>query len=123
MPQPGLVERRQTERLFLLVAVFFHLEGLVDVAFLDVGKLCQSNAALVALGHFLGVVLEALQRCDLVLRDDDAVTDDTHLAVAGDLAAGDTAACNGADVGDLVDLTDLQRPEAPRGTWEPAYPS
>ena len=44
----------------------------------------------------------------LVLRDDDAVTDDTHLAVAGDLTAGDTAACDGANVGDLVDLTDLQ---------------
>ena len=36
----------------------------------------------VALGHFASVILETLQD-DLVLGNDDAVTDHTHLAVAG----------------------------------------
>ena len=57
----------------ILVAVLFHLESFVHVALFDVRKLCQRHAALVALGHFLGVVLEALQGRDLVLGDDDAV--------------------------------------------------
>ena len=69
------------------LSVLFHAEGLVDVALLHVRELGQGDAALVAFGHFLDVVLEAAERGDLVLGDDDAVAHDADLAVAGDLAA------------------------------------
>ena len=43
------------------IAVFFHLEALEYVALFDVLELAQGDAALEALGNFLGIVLEALK--------------------------------------------------------------
>ena len=89
------------------IAVLLHLEALKDVAFLDVLELGQGDAALKARGNLLGVILETLQAGDRILADDDAVTDQTQLGVAGDPCRRYAAACDGADAGDLVDLADL----------------
>ena len=106
------------------IAVLLHLEALKDVAFLDVLELCQGDAALKARGNLLGVILEALQAGNGILADDDAVTDQTQLGVAGDFAVGNAAACDGADAGDLVDLADLGLAQGrPRGPSGPACPS
>src|SRR5699024_3895025 len=78
--RPGA--ERQAPGCAASVAVFFQLEALADVAFLDVGELLERDAAFEAFGHFLGVVLEALERGDGVLGDDDAVAHQAQLGVA-----------------------------------------
>src|SRR5699024_7560972 len=74
---------------------------------LDVGELLQSDAAVVAVGHFPHVVLKAPQGGHLVVGHDDAVPHHAHLGVAGELAADDVAANDHAHVGNLVGLPAL----------------
>ena len=89
------------------IAVFFQLEALEYVTLFDVGELLQGDAAFIAFGHFLGVILEALQGCNGILADDDTVTHQAQLGIAGDLAGSNTAAGNSANAGNLVDLANL----------------
>ena len=92
-----------------LAGDLLHDVALEDVALFDVVELVDGHAALVVLRDLLDGVLEALQRADLALVDDDVVAQHAHLAVARDLAVLDIAARDGADGGDLVGLTDLDR--------------
>ena len=62
-----------------------HNERLKDVSYLDVVELLKTHAALVATGNLANVVLESLQRRDLILKDHDAVTDHADLRLTGDL--------------------------------------
>ncbi len=72
---PGVDHSRERSiRLDLL-----HDEGLENIADLDIIELFKSDTAFVALCHFLGVVLEALERGDLILENDHAVTKDADL--------------------------------------------
>ena len=64
----------------LLVSVLFHFVGFEDVAQLDVAEALQRDAAVVAVLHFLHVVLEAAQGSNLIIGNDDAVTHKAHLA-------------------------------------------
>src|SRR5699024_7590465 len=64
--------------------------------------------ALVALGHFFDVVLEAFERSQVLVGNDDAVTHNANLGVTGDLALQHIAAGNGTDSGDLEHLAHLR---------------
>ena len=95
-------------RIFeVLLLDLFHNVRFNDIADLDVVVLFEAQAALVALRDFLDGVLEALERGEVTLVDDDAVAHDTHVARALDLAVGDIAACDGADGRDLVGLANF----------------
>src|SRR5580693_711353 len=84
-----------------------HLERLDHVTDLDVA-VTESDAALEALPDLGRVVLEPAQRIDAeVVRDDDAVADEAGLAVAGDRARADDAACDIADPRHPEDLANL----------------
>ena len=65
---------------------FSDFVSLEDIAVLQVAELLQRDAALVALCHFLYIVLKAAQRRHLVIGDDDTVTDDTDIGGAHHLA-------------------------------------
>ena len=69
-------------------SLFDGLEGFDDVADLDVVEVLQAHAAFVALDHFAGVVLEALEGADLAGVDHHAVAEQAHAGVTGDLAVG-----------------------------------
>ena len=85
-----------------------HYEALDNVADLDIIELLDLHTALVAACNFLNVVLEAAQRCQLALVNNDIIAQHAHGAAALDLAVEDVAAGNGADLGDLVGLADLR---------------
>ena len=68
-------------------------------AHLDVVELLQTHAALVAAGYLANVVLESLERGDLILEDHDTVTNHADLRLAGDLAVLHVRACDKADIG------------------------
>src|SRR6478609_7769275 len=86
-----------------------HLEGFDDVALLDVVEPLQDETALEALADLGGVVLLALQRCQVqAVRDDVAVADQAHLGVAPDDTTGDHAARDVADLGAAEDRADLR---------------
>src|SRR3954452_466279 len=90
-----------------------HLEGLHDIAFLDVLEVAQDQTALEALADLGDVVLLAAQRGQVeVVRHDRAVPDHPHLRVAADHAAGDHAAGDVADPGRAEDRTDLRLAQA-----------
>ena len=93
-------------RIFENILLFdlLHDVGLDHVALLDVVELLEVQAALVAGGDLLDRVLEALEGGEMALVDDDAVTHDARLAGALDLAVGDVAAGDGADIGHLEGL-------------------
>src|SRR6478736_4802787 len=91
-----------------------HLEGLDDVAFLDVLEVAQHQAALEALADLGGVVLLALQRGEVeVVGHHAAVADDPDLGVAADQAAGDHTTGDVADLGAAEDRTDLRLAQGP----------
>src|SRR3954452_12034085 len=83
------------------------LECLDDVAGLEVLEVGQADAALEALPHLAGVVLEALEGRDGALPDDDAVAQEADLGAAGDDARLHVAAGDGADPRDAEDLPHL----------------
>src|SRR4051812_39702681 len=89
-----------------------HLEGLDDVALLDVLVVPQDQTTLEALADLGRVVLLALQRSQVeVVRHDGAVADQPYLGVAPDHAAGDHAARDVADLRRAEDRTDLRLAE------------
>ena len=57
--------------------------------------------------HFGDFVLEALERLELAFVDDDVVAHQAHAGAALDLAFGDAAAGDLADLGDVEHLEDL----------------
>ena len=63
-----------------------HHEALKDVALFDVVELLNRHAALIVRGNLLDRVLEALERAELALVDDDVVAQHADRGVAGDLA-------------------------------------
>src|SRR3954451_14932209 len=86
-----------------------HLEGLDDVAFLDVLEVAQHQTTLEALADLGGVVLLALERRQVeVVRHHGAVPEDPHLGVATEHTAGDHAAGDVAELGRAEDRTDLR---------------
>ena len=74
---------------------------------MDIVVLLQTDTALVALCHFLHVVLETLQRGDLVFEDHHAVADDADLGLTGYLTVGDIGAGDHAHIGNADRLTHL----------------
>src|SRR5262245_14225594 len=84
-----------------------HLEGLDDVAHLDVVVPSDPETALEAFLDLAHVVLEALQRVELAGVDDLAVANQAHPVVALDEALHHVAAGDVAELGDLEDLTHL----------------
>src|SRR5215212_8498762 len=90
-----------------------HLEGLHDVALLDVLVVAQDQTALEALADLGGVVLLPLQRGQVeILGHDGAVADQAHLGVAADHSAGDHAAGDVADLRGAEDRADLRLAES-----------
>src|SRR4030081_2163049 len=92
-----------------LLALFVRLD---DVAYLQVAVVAQGQTTLEALADLGGVVLEPLQRADRQgLRHHGAVPKQTRPGVASDLARGDQATGDGADLRGLEDLADLRLAE------------
>src|SRR4029078_4467096 len=73
------------------------LEGLDEVALLEVLVVLEPDAALEALPDLAHVVLEAAQRRDLALPDDRAFAQEPHLGAARDDAVRDVTARDPAD--------------------------
>ena len=90
---------------------FLHGEALDDIAFLDVVKALQANAALKVRAHLASVVLIALEGIDLGFRDHDVIAQEPGGRVALDLALGDIAARNRAHAGNLEGLPHLRAAE------------
>src|SRR4051794_31218411 len=85
------------------------LEGLHDIALLDVVVAADHQTALEALADLGDVVLLTPQRRQVgALDHDGAVADQTHLGVAPQQAAGDHAAGDVADLGAAEDRADLR---------------
>src|SRR6478609_10808330 len=85
-----------------------HLEGLDDVADLDVVEVTEVDTALEALADLGDVVLEATQAGDLeALGHDDTVADDASLGASLDLARADDRTGDRAELGGLEDLAHL----------------
>src|SRR5690606_16970439 len=81
-----------------------HLVALDDVAFLDVVVAVEADAALVPGRDLADVVLEAAQRSDAALPDLHRIAHQADLRVADDLALGDVAAGDDADLRDAEGL-------------------
>src|SRR5579862_241215 len=95
----GLVERRALD--------LARLEHLEDVALAQVVEALEQDAALEALDHLAGVVLEALELRDRRVVDQCAVAEDAHLRTAADEAARDHAARDRAEPRDTEERTHL----------------
>src|SRR5262249_11526827 len=74
---------------------------------LEVLEVAQTDTALEALADLTGIILEALQRRDAALPDDDAVAQEANLAAAGDDPRAHVTACDGADARHTEDFADL----------------
>src|SRR5579872_1134469 len=85
---------------------FLDLEALDDVALLDVLVILEGHAAFVAFADLADLVLEALQRLQRALVNDDVVAQEAHLGAAPHDAVGHHAAGDLADAGDVEDLAD-----------------
>src|SRR5436309_1438002 len=83
-------------------------KGLEDVAFLDVAEPVDADAALHAVRHFAGVVLEALERADLALEDLFATAHDFDFRIATDNSILHAAAGDGAHLGNTEDVDDFR---------------
>src|SRR5882757_6666498 len=82
-----------------------HLEGLDDVADLQVVEVAERQTTLEALADLDRVVLEPPQRADrLVLHDNDVVAEQPGAGVAADLPAEHHAARDGADLRGTEDV-------------------
>src|SRR3954447_6392237 len=89
-----------------------HLEGLDDVALLDVLVVPQDQTTLEALADLGCVVLLPLQRRQVeVVRDDGSVADQSDLGIASDDTAGDHAARDVAELRRAEDRPDLRLAE------------
>src|SRR4051812_3142637 len=80
--------------------------GVKYVAFFDVVKAGQLDAAFHAARHFAHVILLAAERVDRIVADGPAITIDADAAAAFDGAADDLAASDGAHATDRENLLD-----------------
>src|SRR5688572_25530545 len=89
------------------------LESLDEIARLDVGRVLEGHAALEAGADFGNVVLEASQRGDRAVVDDDVVAHDPGLQGLADIAFGDEQAgclavlARGEDLADFGAADDI----------------
>ena len=67
----------------------------------------DAYAALEAFGDFLGIVFEALERADVALENDDALSDDADLCAASYEPVGNHTARDLPDLRHVDDLADL----------------
>src|ERR1700674_2050237 len=91
-----------------------HFHDLVDfelIALFDLVVVLQRQAALESCLDFAHVILEALERIELAVEDDDAVTQQPDLRAAADHALEDVATGYRADLGNLVDLAHFDEPK------------
>src|ERR1700682_6014337 len=91
-----------------------HFHDLVHfelIALFDLVEVLQRQAALESCLDFAYVVLEALERIELAVEDDDAVAQEPHLRAAADHSLEHVATGNGADLGDLIDLAHFDQTE------------
>ena len=79
---------------------FFGYEGFDYVADFNVAVVGDGDAAFHAGADFGGIVFEAAERGDFAFEDDDIVAEEADFGVALDVAVGDAAAGDGADLGD-----------------------
>src|SRR5262245_47756603 len=86
----------------------FHLEAFDHVADLDILIALEGHAAFVAFLHLAHLVLEALEGLEGALVDHDVVAQQAHLGAPLDLALGDHAAGDLADLADVEHLADLR---------------
>ena len=90
-----------------LSGYLFHNIRLERITLADIIELLNANTAFVTLVNLLNVVLETAERGNLILKDNDTVTDNTDGGLTGDLTASDVASCDNADTGNLNGLSDL----------------
>src|ERR1700681_3346327 len=91
-----------------------HSHDLVDfelIALFDLVVVLQRQAALESCLDFAHVVLEALERIELAVEGYDTVAPQPDLRAAADHSLEDVAACNRADLRDLVDLANFDQAE------------
>src|SRR4051794_31380020 len=101
---------RRMRGVAILVQRLLDLLCLVElehVALLDVCVAVEHDAALLTLLDFLHVVFEAAQGAEFAVPDDRAFANQADAGIAGDLAFGDDAAGDAADLGGLEGLFDL----------------
>src|SRR5688500_17424145 len=89
----------------------FRREGLDHVAGRDPAHAVDADAALQALQHLAGVVLEALERAHRALAEDRLAALDPHPGAAGHLALGDHGARDQPQLGDREELPHLGAPD------------
>src|SRR6056297_1443407 len=83
------------------------LEGLDEIAGLEVLEVGQADTALEALADLTGIILETTQRTDVALPDDRAVAQEAHLRTAGDHTGSHVATGDRADLRHTEDLAHL----------------
>src|SRR6202142_4792828 len=82
-------------------------EGLNGIAYLDVIEVGNAHAALHAVSHFAGIVLEALERRELALEDLLSIPHEANFRIALDGAVDHAATGNRAHLGDPEDVEHL----------------
>src|SRR5437764_10816363 len=97
-----IIAKLRQHRLQLL-----HLEGLDDVALLDVLEALDADAALEALAHLGDVLLEMPQRRDLPFEDHAVVAQQAHAGGAGNQPVHHHAAGDHARLRNLERVTHL----------------
>ena len=85
-----------------------HAVALDHVALAHVLIVLERHAAFLTGNDFTRIVLEALELRQLAFMNNDVVADETHVGATFDLAVGDAAAGNLADLRDVEDLEDLR---------------
>mgnify|MGYP006962188748 CR=1 FL=1 len=80
---------------------FDFLVSLDDVALADVVISRDADTAVITRGHFLDIILQALERAEVAGVLDDTVADQAHLGTALDAALAHDGSGNCADLGDV----------------------
>src|ERR1017187_4048711 len=86
---------------------FLRGEGFKKVAFLQIAESAETDTALHAVGDFAGIVLEALERTDLAFVDLLPTAHHLDLGVTTDDSILNTAAGDGAHLGNAEDVDDF----------------
>src|SRR5215813_8867596 len=85
-------------------------EGLDRIADLDVAVIRDRDAAFHAVANLTGVVLEALQGCDLALEDDHIIAQQAHFGIALDETIDYLATGHGSYSRDAEGIADFCSP-------------
>ena len=104
-------------RFSLLISIFFDHVCFEDVANLQVAELLDTHTTLVTSCNLFDVVFETFERGQVLVSDNNTVTNNTNLCISGDLTFQNIASCNGADTSDLDILHEpLHGPAQPHGS-------